>query len=96
MLETKREEINAIFQNCLAGQLEPDHEELGHLGSGVYVTVGEKFPIVDVRHFWKPEDVDKPVATRRSDLKSKQMGKTAGCHGADTGFRSGIYSGSYL
>jgi hypothetical protein len=31
----------------------------------VYVTVGEKFPTVDIRHFWIPIDSDKPVPSKR-------------------------------
>ena len=36
-----------------------------HVGGGVHVTVDPKFPTVDIRHFWKPFDCDKPVPTRK-------------------------------
>jgi hypothetical protein len=63
MLEMNRDEINKLFQDGMSGKLEQNHELLIHLGGGVYVTVGEKFPTVDIRHFWKPIDSDKPVPT---------------------------------
>jgi hypothetical protein len=65
MLEMNRDEINKVFQNGMSGKLEQNHELLIHLGGGLYLTVGYTFPIVDIRHFWKPIDSDKPVTTKR-------------------------------
>lgn len=63
VLTTKKDHINDIFQKGLAGDLK--REELIHLGGGVYVTLNPKYPTVDIRHFWKPENTNKPVATKR-------------------------------
>jgi hypothetical protein len=65
MLELNRDEINKVFQDGMSGKLEQNHELFIHLGGGVYVTVGENFPTVDIRHFWIPIDSDKPVPTKR-------------------------------
>jgi hypothetical protein len=65
MLEMNRDEINKVFQNGMSGKLEQNHELLIHLGGGLYLTVGYKFPTVDIRHFWKPIDSDNPVPTKR-------------------------------
>jgi hypothetical protein len=52
------------FQDGMSGKLEQNHELFIHLGGGVYVTVGEHFPTVDIRHFWIPIDSDKSVPSR--------------------------------
>ena len=62
-LKSQKEYINSIFQLVMDG--EQVDEELVHLGGGVYVTLNSKYPTVDLRHFWKPENSDKPVATKR-------------------------------
>ena len=43
-----RDEINKVFQDGMSGKLEQNHKSLIHLGGGVYVTVGEKIPTVDI------------------------------------------------
>lgn len=63
VLETQKDFIDSVFKLCLTG--EQVNEELIHLGGGVYVTLNSKYPTVDVRQFWKPEDKDKPIATKR-------------------------------
>jgi hypothetical protein len=54
MLEMNRDEINKLFQDGMSGKLEQNHELLIHLGGGVYVTVGEKFPTVDITDMFAP------------------------------------------
>lgn len=63
VLIQQKEYINNVFQLVLTG--EKVDEELIHLGGGVYVTLNSKYPTVDLRHFWKPEDSDKAIATKR-------------------------------
>ena len=65
MLEMKRDEIDTLFHEGLAGKVEEVDETLYHLGGKVYVTVDPKIPTVDIRHFWKPLDSSAPVATRK-------------------------------
>lgn len=62
-LKNQKDFISNVFKLCLDG--EHVDEELIHLGGGVYVTLNSKYPTVDIRHFWKPDDSEKPVATRR-------------------------------
>ena len=63
MLKREKDFINNVFKLILAG--EQIDEELIHLGGGVYATLNSKYHTVDLRHFWKPENSDKPVTTRR-------------------------------
>jgi hypothetical protein len=57
----KKDELNDIFKRSLAGK--EDEIYTMHLGGGVYITINPKYPTMDIRHFWKPLDSDKPVAT---------------------------------
>lgn len=68
-LKSQKDYINSIFQLVTDG--ESVDEELIHLGGGVYVTLNSKYPNVDLRHFWKPEDSDKPVPTKRGITLNK-------------------------
>lgn len=63
LLNNQKDFINNVFKLCLEG--EQVDEELIHLGGGVYVTLNSKYPTVDIRHFWKPQNSEKPVATKR-------------------------------
>ena len=68
-LENKRDGLNDIYMKSLAG--EEDEIYTMHLGGGVYITINPKYPTVDIRHFWKPLDSDKPVATRKGVALNK-------------------------
>lgn len=62
-LENKRNGLNDIYMRSLAGK--EDEIYTMHLGGGVYITINPKYPTVDIRHFWKPVESDKPVASRK-------------------------------
>ena len=68
-----KDEIDAMFMKSLSGE-EAQGYTL-HLGGGVYVTADPKFPPVDIWHFWKPSDSDKPVPTRKGVALNKQKWK---------------------
>ena len=61
LLENKREEIDRL---SLDGKLDVD-EYVMHLGGGIQLTISAKFPTVDIRQFWKPDDSEKPGPTRK-------------------------------
>ncbi|CAC5420795.1 unnamed protein product [Mytilus coruscus] len=69
MLKSKKDEIDLKFKNGLDGKLE--EEDLIHLGGGVYITINPEFPTVDIRHFWRPQDAPKAVATKRGVALNK-------------------------
>ena len=35
------------------------------MGGGTYVTVNDKYPVLNIRHWWKPVDSADPVPTKR-------------------------------
>jgi hypothetical protein len=61
--------LNDIFKRSLAGK--EDEIYTMHLGGGVYITINPRYPTMDIRHFWKPLDSDKPVATGKGVALSK-------------------------
>ena len=63
LLERKKDDINNLFMKSLSG--EEIETYTVHIGGGVHITVDPKFPTVDIRHFWKPLESDKPVPTRK-------------------------------
>jgi hypothetical protein len=69
LLEMKKDGLNDIFKRSLAGK--EDEIYTMHLGGGVYITINPKYPTMDIRHFWKPSDSDKPVATGKGVALSK-------------------------
>ena len=64
------DDINTLFLKSLSGD-EMETYRL-HLGGGVHVTVDPKFPTVDIRHFWKPSDSDKPVPTKKGVVLNRK------------------------
>lgn len=64
LLEMKRHEISDLYGKALNGLLD-DEEHIMHLGGGIYVTISSKYQTIDIRHFWKPDNSDKPVATKK-------------------------------
>lgn len=67
----KKEVINDLQKKSIQGILK--EEVTMHLGGAVYVTISPKFPTVDIRHFWKPDNSDTPVATKKGIALSKYM-----------------------
>lgn len=72
LMEKKKDEINELFLAGLDGKLTSDEEKF-HLGGGVYLTIGKQFPTVDIRHFWKPDDSNITVDTKRGIALNKSM-----------------------
>ncbi|XP_062602800.1 uncharacterized protein LOC134264526 [Saccostrea cucullata] len=50
----------ALIKYC-----ERDCEEKWHLGSNIYITASKEFPLLDFRHFWKPDPNGDFVPTTR-------------------------------
>ncbi|CAC5426259.1 unnamed protein product [Mytilus coruscus] len=48
----------------LNGKLDKD-EWILHLGGGIQITVSSKFPTVDFRQFWKPDESEKALPTKK-------------------------------
>lgn len=74
ILERYKDEINELFTIRMEGEKTTEEEKI-HLGGGLYVTISRKFPTVDLRHFWKPEDSNIPVPTKRGVALIQQMWK---------------------
>ena len=55
LLEKKRQEITDIYEKASKGILD-DEECVMHLGGGIYVTVSSKYPTIDIRQFWVPDN----------------------------------------
>lgn len=36
-----------------------------HIAGGVYVSLSPDFPTVDIRHYWKPDDANEPIPTKK-------------------------------
>lgn len=70
LLETKKKEIDEMLLTSLTVELTETY--ICHLGGGIYVTVDQKFPTVDIRHFWKPVGVDKVIPTRKGLALNKR------------------------
>lgn len=64
VMEGKKEEIDCLYKKSLEGKLDRD-EYVMHLGGGIQITISFKYHVVDIRHFWKHEQSDKPVATKK-------------------------------
>ncbi|CAC5422478.1 unnamed protein product [Mytilus coruscus] len=64
ILESKREETDKLFRQSLDGKLDKD-EWILHLGGGIQITVSSKFPTVDFRQFWKPDESEKALPTKK-------------------------------
>lgn len=73
LLEEKKDEIDNMFMKTQSAEEEQAYTV--HLGGVVYVTVDPKFPTVDIRHFWQPSNVDKPIPTRKGVALNKQKWK---------------------
>lgn len=65
LLEKMKDEIDKMFMKTQSAEEEQACTYTIHLGGGVYATVNPKFPTVDIRHFWQPSNVDKPMPTRK-------------------------------
>ena len=70
LLENKKEEIDKLYRLSLDGKLDID-EYVMHLGGGIQLTISAKFPTVDIRQFWKPEDSEKPRPTRKGNALNR-------------------------
>jgi menaquinone-dependent protoporphyrinogen IX oxidase len=44
-----------------------------HVGGGVFVSLTPKYSTVDIRHYWKPPDADKPLHTKKGVCLNRIM-----------------------
>ena len=63
MLEFSKKDLDMYFEDYLSGSISEEHSI--HLGGGIYVTVNNKFPVINIRHCWKP--TTKPNLNRRRE-----------------------------
>lgn len=63
MLEFSQKDLDKYFEDYLSGSISEEHSI--HLGGGIYVTVNNKFPVINIRHWWKPNDETEPKPTKR-------------------------------
>ncbi|KAK3109163.1 hypothetical protein FSP39_024437 [Pinctada imbricata] len=68
----------ALFMNlepdisdCLKSYSELESEQCWHLGGGVYAKINSEYPTVNIRHYWKPDDAEQPVPTKRGVMLNK-------------------------
>lgn len=43
------------MEAALKSYSERDFEETWYLGHDIYITASKEFPLVDIRHYWKPD-----------------------------------------
>ncbi|KAK3104646.1 hypothetical protein FSP39_007059 [Pinctada imbricata] len=73
---SQRSMIN-IGNNCFVvaktykGELNLESEQCWHLGGGVYAKINSEYPTVNIRHYWKPDDAEQPVPTKRGVMLNK-------------------------
>ena len=75
VLELRKDNIDKYFQDF--------YEDLGneeqsiHLGGGIYATMNYEYPVVNIRHWWKPNEGTEPKPTKRgiilNNAKWKQL-----------------------
>lgn len=64
--------IDKYFENYYSDTTTEDGEEESlHLGGGIYATMNHEYPVVNLRHWWKPKDSDKPMPTKRGVMINK-------------------------
>ena len=59
------------ISDCLKSHSDLETEQTWHLGGGVYAKINPEYPIVNVRHYWKPDDAEDPVPTKRGVMLNK-------------------------
>lgn len=63
MLECLKEDLDKYFQDYDKGTV-PEEERSIHLGGGIYISINNKYPILNIRHWWKPDEDTDPRPTK--------------------------------
>ncbi|XP_061190302.1 uncharacterized protein LOC133198189 [Saccostrea echinata] len=53
------------IEEYLQSHRSQEDEMKWHIGGGVYVSLSPDFPTVDIRHYWKPDDANEPIPTKK-------------------------------
>ena len=53
------------IEEYLQSHRSQEEEMKWHIGGGVYVSLSPDFPTVDIRHYWKPQDANGPIPTKK-------------------------------
>jgi hypothetical protein len=53
------------IEEYLQSHRSQEEEMKWHIGGGVYISLSPDFPTVDIRHYWKPDDANGPVPTKK-------------------------------
>jgi hypothetical protein len=61
----KFESLLPDIQDYIDNTGKGDEEVQWHVGGGVFVSLSPRYPTVDVRHFWKPDNVPEPIPTKK-------------------------------
>ena len=71
VLEDRQTELTQFFDEFYSEKKSEEDEKNIHLGGGIYVTTNDKYPVVNIRHWWKPEDATKPCPTKKGVILNK-------------------------
>ncbi|XP_061170461.1 uncharacterized protein LOC133179791 [Saccostrea echinata] len=61
----KFESLIPDIQDYIDNAGKEDGEVQWHIGGGVFVSLSSGYPTVDIRHFWKPDDAQEPIPTKK-------------------------------
>ncbi|XP_061170452.1 uncharacterized protein LOC133179778 [Saccostrea echinata] len=67
----KFESLLPDIQDYIDNTGKEDEEAQWHVGGGVFVSLSPGYPTVDIRHFWKPDNVQEPIPTRKGVTLNK-------------------------
>ncbi|XP_061170626.1 uncharacterized protein LOC133180024 [Saccostrea echinata] len=67
----KFESLLPDIQDYIENTGKGDEEVQWHVGGGVFVSLSPDYPTVDVRHFWKPDNVPEPIPTKKGVTLNK-------------------------
>lgn len=76
MQENHKEELDKYFEEFHVQKANEDEEDHSiHLGGGIYVTRNQKYPVLNIRHWWKPEDSENACPTRKGVMLTESKWK---------------------
>ncbi|XP_061170640.1 uncharacterized protein LOC133180049 [Saccostrea echinata] len=67
----KFESLLPDIQDYIDNTGKEDEEAQWYVGGGVFVSLSPSYPTVDIRHFWKPDNVQEPIPTRKGVTLNK-------------------------
>lgn len=70
----KFESLLPDIQNYIDNTEKENEEVQWHVGGGVFISLSPGYSTVDIRHFWKPDNVQEPTPTRKGvNLNKKKF-----------------------